>query len=207
METAEKKISVEQAANSVTVSVNPEVYPLDVIYGAAFVYIDRAYVLLDRGDDQHVTVTLTARSPSDYATLTALGGAFANELLTQALRATIAKKTQKIRELVINRALYSAIDAGGAPGATVLDDDDDDLSFLDDPLGIAVPWEEKYEGGAADSQPAGDAAPAADGDDDLAFLDAPLGEGDDPLGLDKSWDGETAPADDAASQPETKDKP
>ena len=156
-------IAVDAGRNAVTVAVNPDVYNLDTIYAASFVYIDRAFVLLDRADDNHVAVTLTARIALDEAALTVLGGEFANELLTQALRETIAKKTQKVRELVINRALYSSLDTGEA--GDVGADEDDDLEFLDDPLGIAVPWEEKYEGDAAEKTEAGAADDAASEED------------------------------------------
>jgi His-Xaa-Ser system protein HxsD len=148
-----ENIVVDAANNRVSVAVNPAVYPLDVIYGAGFIYVDRAFVILDRIDPDHVLVTLTARRASDEQALRDLGGAFANELLTQALRETIARKTQKIRELVINRALYSTLDSGGGGGEMDFEEEDD-LEFLDDPLGIAVPWEEKFEG-------EGEAVPAA----------------------------------------------
>lgn len=154
-----ENIQVDAGQNRVTVAVNPAVYPLDVIYGASFVYVDRAFVMLDRRDDNHVLVSLTARLKSDEDALRNLAGAFANELLTQALRETIAKKTQKIRELVINRALYSTLDSGGAGGGMDFEEEDD-LEFLDDPLGIAVPWEEKFEG-----EGTGAAAPQAKAED------------------------------------------
>ncbi len=142
-------IQVDVDKNMVAVAVNAEMYPLDVIYGASFVYVDRAFVLLDKINDTRVSVTMTAREKSDEEALRSLGGELANELLTQALRETIAKKTQKIRELVINRALYSTLDSGGGD---VDFDDEDDLEFLDDPLGIAVPWEEKFEGEATEGE-------------------------------------------------------
>lgn len=164
LENQVENIQVDAARNVVTVAVNPDVYPLDVIYGASFVYVDRAFVMLDRRDDNHVLVSLTARTARDEDGLQSLGGAFANELLTQALRESIAKKTQKIRELVINRALYSTLDSGGAGDMDF--EEEDDLEFLDDPLGIAVPWEEKFEG-------EGVAADAADVDAVDAPADAP----------------------------------
>ena len=35
----------------------------------------------------------------------------------------------------------------------VLQSDDEDLDFLDDPLGIAVPWEEKFDKGEKSDTP------------------------------------------------------
>lgn len=119
------------------------IYPLDVIYGAAYVFIDRAYVLLGKVDDK-ITVEIAAKNAgtSDDA-LRAMVGDFGNELLSQALRKKITRDNQQILETIVSQAL------AGATGAMVPsefddDDDDDDLDFLDDPLGIAVPWEERF---------------------------------------------------------------
>jgi len=37
--------------NQIAWSINPKIYPLDVVYQAAFVFIDRAYMLLDVAAD------------------------------------------------------------------------------------------------------------------------------------------------------------
>ena len=42
--------------------VASELYPLEALYGAAYVFIDRCYVLLDRVDDKNFSVVLTSRS-------------------------------------------------------------------------------------------------------------------------------------------------
>ena len=73
--------------------------------------------------------------------LQALSGEFGNELLSQALRRKVVKQNSKIIEEIVTQAI------AGAAGATLPQDfmeEDDDLDFLDDPLGIAVPWEEKF---------------------------------------------------------------
>jgi His-Xaa-Ser system protein HxsD len=141
-------------------------YPLDVIYGAAYIFIDRCYVLLGRVDDS-ITVELAAKdgTTSDDA-LRLMAGEFGNELLSQALRKRIIRDNQNILETIVSQAL------AGATGAMVPsefdDDDDDDLDFLDDPLGIAVPWEERFKKrGAAPAQAGpdteGEAGPADSG--------------------------------------------
>ncbi len=162
----EKKQSItwDIEAGSVFVSVNQRVYPLEVVMGAAFVFIDRAYVLLDRESGQAGRIFVTLRpqtSGAGQADLERLGGLFANELLTQALRYKIAQRTLRMRELIVNRALYATMDT--TTSQEVPFEEEDDLEFLDDPLGIAVPWEEKY---AADegkkdaaAQPAQEAEP------------------------------------------------
>jgi len=125
----------------IILALDKRLYPLDVIYGAAYVVIDRAYILLDKDAQGRTLVRIDTKEESDDDGLRALAGEFANELLSQALRRKITQQNKGIIEAIVNQAI------GGATGAMlpgVLDDDDDDLDFLDDPLGIAVPWEEKF---------------------------------------------------------------
>jgi len=122
------------------VALERNLYPLDVIYGAAYVLIDRAYLLLDRrASDGRITVRIESRDGADESALRALVGEFSNELLNQALRRKITRQNKVELEAIVTQAL------AGATGALLPGDmDDDDLDFLDDPLGIAVPWEEKF---------------------------------------------------------------
>lgn len=126
----------------VTVPVDTALYPLDVIYGAAYVLMDRAYVLLTPADDGGVHVRLSGREPLDDEGLRRLGGEFANELTNQALRATLDESGRKIREYIVAKAHFfhdqGGYDVKSLLDATMLE------AFDDDPLDIAVPWEEKY---------------------------------------------------------------
>lgn len=127
---------------SVRFLVAAELYPLEALYGAAYVFIDRCYVLLDRADETHFSVVLTNRSAdADAAQLRDLVGEFANELLSCAWRHKIAQENRSIIEATTMQAISGAM---GPPSL-------DDLAALDfseepfeDPLGIAVSWEDKY---------------------------------------------------------------
>ena len=123
-------------------SLDEGLYPLDVIYGAAYIFIDRAYVLLGRNGDQ-VTVEFAAKDEdTDEAALRAIAGDFGNELLSQALRRRITQENQGILETIVSQALAGA--TGAVVPSAFEDEGEDDLDFLDDPLGIAVPWEERF---------------------------------------------------------------
>ncbi len=133
--------------NAAVLSLDAGVYPIDVVYGAAYALIDRAYVLLDKesradGKGSRFLVHLRGKAKLDEAGVQALSGEFGNELLSQALRRKVVKQNGKLIEEIVTQAI------AGATGASLpqdfVDDDDDDLDFLDDPLGIAVPWEEKF---------------------------------------------------------------
>ena len=149
---------------TVQIEFDESLYPKDAIYGAAYVFIDRCYVHLDRAAsdsssraaDKRVRVTLRAKSGA-LADGQALAGELQNELLSQAWRLSIAADNRQLIESITARAL------GGAAGPPGLDEllamDIDEATAFDDPLGIAMSWEEKYKKkGAADE---GEASPAA----------------------------------------------
>lgn len=131
---------------SVTVPVDPRVYPLEVVYGAAYSLMDRAYVLLSSEDDGRIQVQLAGKTALDEDGLRRLGGEFANELVDQALRTTLDESGRKIREYIVAKAHYFH-DEGGRDVRSLLDSAMLE-AFDDDPLDIAVPWEEKYGDGS-----------------------------------------------------------
>jgi His-Xaa-Ser system protein HxsD len=136
--------TLDPATATMTLSLDVGLYPRDVLYAAAYVFLDRAYVLLDRSGDRYL-VHLRGKQALDEATLRAMAGEFANELLAQALRLRVVRQNQKLIEDIASLAIAGA--AGGAVrgDASALVDlqDPGDDGFLDDPLGIAVPWEAK----------------------------------------------------------------
>jgi His-Xaa-Ser system protein HxsD len=139
-------------------------YPTDSILGTAYVFTDRCYVLLDGPSDGKIKVSLTAKNGTSPEAFSTIAGEFQNELLAQALRRHVAERHEKVREIIVARALFGAapeLAPASSPDAAQLGVDpkyvpssEDD--FLEDPLGIALPWEEKYGGpaGAAAALPA-----------------------------------------------------
>jgi len=113
------------------VKVNPKIYPLDVIYSAAYSMLDKAYVLLSGDAETEVIVSI---KPKDN-TSTNLADEFTSELLNWAVYKTQSEKNADIRKAIIQRALLTN-------GFNEEEKDDD--NYLDDPEGIAIPWEEKY---------------------------------------------------------------
>src|ERR1700676_5308021 len=109
--------SVDDAARSVELRVDASVYPLDALYAASYVFIDRCYVFLDRPDEGHYRVHLSwKKGEAPGGALRALGGEFMNELLSCAWRAKIAHESRTIIETATTSAL------AGAMGPPSLDD-------------------------------------------------------------------------------------
>jgi His-Xaa-Ser system protein HxsD len=136
--------TVNAKKNEVKWDIGTSTYPMDAVYGASYVFCDRCYVYLDKTADRRIVIVLQGKETLNRADLESLAGEFSNELLHQVLRTRIAKRTGKVREMIIGRALFSAEGATDDYGADDYDDLGDDADYLDDPLGIAVPWEEKY---------------------------------------------------------------
>lgn len=127
---------------SVSLTCAAAIYPLEALYGAAYVFIDRCFVLLDKPDAEHFRVTLSAKKPpAEEATLQQWIGEFANELLSCAWRHQITQDNRAIIEAVTSQALSSAM---GPPSLDELASFDFSEEPFEDPLGIAMSWEEKY---------------------------------------------------------------
>lgn len=132
----------ELADHAVRLCVDESAYGLDAVYGAAFTFLDRAFVFLDRADEGQVRVTLTDKSgAADVGALRAMVGEFANELLACAWRKRITEAHRETLEAVTMRAISGAM---GPPSLEELADFDFTEELFEDPLGIALNWEEKH---------------------------------------------------------------
>ena len=141
--------TLDATTSTLTLSLDIGLYPRDVLYAAAYVFLDRAYVLLDRQDARFV-VHFRAKRAVDEPGLRAMAGEFENELLAQALRHQVVDANQRIIEDVVAVAIAGAAGdpPGDAPleGAPLIDPGDPEDGFVADPLGIARPWEPEKQG-------------------------------------------------------------
>jgi His-Xaa-Ser system protein HxsD len=166
------------------IELDEGLYARDAIYGAAYVFLERCYLFLERAGDGRVRVRLRGRAEGSTAEdARVLAGELGNEALAQAWRRRIAEERRVIIETIAARALAGA---AGPPG---LDDllamDIGDETAFEDPLGIAMSWEEKYakkkpdRAGAEEKapEPAPAAAPAAADPAATSAADPPAGEG------------------------------
>lgn len=130
-----------QGSDALVVELDEALYPKDAVYGAAYVFIDRCYVRLDRPAPGRISVRLKPKA-SVETPLADLAGELENELLGQAWRRLLVEENRRLVETVTTQALAGA---AGPPGLDeLLEMDVDDQAAFDDPLGIAMSWEEKY---------------------------------------------------------------
>jgi His-Xaa-Ser system protein HxsD len=134
--------TIDSTNRAIQLTVDESVYPVDAVYGAAYIFIDRSYVLIDRPGPTRFRVTLTSkRDDVDAAALRAMVGEFANELLSCAWRYRITKENLANIETMTAQAIAGAM---GPPSLDELAAFDFSAQAFEDPLGIATSWEEKY---------------------------------------------------------------
>lgn len=142
------EFKINKDLGSVTLEINPEVYSLDVVYSAAYSYTRDNYILLDKSG-KNILVEIKPKEVSD---LSVLGKEFLNSLIRFEVYKQNSDDSKDLRYLFLQRALMINSPPEGSEtlsadeGSDDLDDFDlDDLDdMIDDPDGIAVPWEEKY---------------------------------------------------------------
>ena len=134
--------------------VKQSLFDKHVLLRVAYSFIDDYYVYLDAKSDDEWIIKLKLKNNSPVKNLEKLEGEFRNALVNETFREALLTKTQAVKEMIVARALYGADNtqrANDMPDSnTVMQNKDfsyieeemDD--YLEDPLGIAVPWEEKY---------------------------------------------------------------
>lgn len=125
-------MEINKKEGYVLISINPKIYPLDVVYSAAYVLLDKAYVVIDGDPEEEIIVEIRAKEKK--GDIEEIGHELNNELINYAVYKTQSEKNQPIRQAIIQRALLT----NNFEATT------DTTDYIDDPEGIAVPWEEKY---------------------------------------------------------------
>jgi len=106
------------------IELNPKIYPLSVVFKAAYVLTERAYMIVD-GDPKTKLVVKMKAKKGGIAQLTV---DFNDQLLNYSVYENQSKKNANLREEMLKRALL-----------TNIKDD-----YKEDKDQIFVPWEEKY---------------------------------------------------------------
>ncbi|RKX96851.1 MAG: hypothetical protein DRP54_09725 [Spirochaetes bacterium] len=97
-------IKVNDKEGFATISINPEVYSLPIIYSAAYVFLDKAYIVLDKENGRIVAYL----KPKENQNIQTLAMDFCNELLNYAHYSQRVKENHEITKMIIQRALFSA---------------------------------------------------------------------------------------------------
>lgn len=110
MEKRNTKIKVDNKNKAVLVEINTKIYPLPIIYQAADVFIDRAYVFLDGDPRRKVNVII---KPMDgNANLKTIAGEFNNELVNYSAYFVRRQMNKELIEAMMRRAFQTTSEKG-----------------------------------------------------------------------------------------------
>jgi His-Xaa-Ser system protein HxsD len=84
-------------------------YGLEVLFAAAYVFLDRAYIFFDGEPKGTVRITFEPKAETSPEKMQALFGDFKNELLAVRVRNTIAERNKVVREYIVSSVLGSAV--------------------------------------------------------------------------------------------------
>lgn len=127
----------------VSFTLDEAIYPRDAVYGAAYLFVDRAYVFLTRPADDRIEIRLKPKEDTDKDGLEKLAGEYANELLNQVVRVRVGESTAQIREYYMAKAFFADSNQTSID-ALLAELDAEELE--EDPLEISVPWEDSSNG-------------------------------------------------------------
>ena len=95
-------LEIDRNEGVVKVAVNPKIYNLSVIYGAAHAFTRDNYVLIDGDAEIEIIIEL---KPIQTTNLEELGRKFCNRLLSYQVHRQKMKENETIRNLILYKAL------------------------------------------------------------------------------------------------------
>jgi His-Xaa-Ser system protein HxsD len=122
----------------VSFTLDEEIYPREAILGAAYLFVDRCFVFLNRPGDKQIEVRLKCKNSTSAEALEQMAGDFANSLLDQVVRFHVSERTGRLREYTMARAFFTT------PAQASIDQllaELDAEEMMEDDLEIAVPWQ------------------------------------------------------------------
>lgn len=127
---------MKKQENKIVVFLSSKLYSLEAVYGAAYVFLDRAYVYLEEAPESKIKATLKSKNKLAGKESEGLKDEFLNELLNFSLREQISKSNKKIREYIVARAL-SAASAAVIPERRPMGQEDNQRRKLSEGI---IPW-------------------------------------------------------------------
>ena len=136
-------LEINKKEGCVLISVNPKIYPVDVVLSSAYIFTDSCYVLVDGDPNEEIIVELRPKDKKE--SIEKIGRNFNNELINYANYAVQAIKNERLREAILNRVLLtnSVENVEDIIPDDYLEKEAKPWKF-DDPEKIATPWDEKY---------------------------------------------------------------
>jgi len=130
-----ENFTIDKKSKTVTIHINPKIFPLEIIYSAAYVLLNKAHAIIDGDPEKKITVKLKLKKGGS---LNDLVHEFNDELVNYSMYVVQASRTSGIRQAIINRAL------GVLEEEEEYDEEEENeeagFDSSEDPLGISKPW-------------------------------------------------------------------
>lgn len=97
--------NIEIHKNFAIISINPKLYPLSVIYSAAYWLLDRVHVIIDGDPDTEILVEIRPKKDLKEIDLKEIGYEFNDELINYSVYTVQATRNKRLREVIIEHAL------------------------------------------------------------------------------------------------------
>lgn len=101
-----KKKTNNKKEKWVKLIVDTKVYPLSTIYAAGYIFLDKAYIFLDKGTKNKIIIWLSPKNKK--ISISKLKGDFYNELINYAHYFDRVEKNAEVAKMIMQRALFSA---------------------------------------------------------------------------------------------------
>ncbi|MGB9707514.1 MAG: His-Xaa-Ser system protein HxsD [Microgenomates group bacterium] len=163
----QKEIKIQNKKDlEIKIILETKIYPLEAIYLSAYNFIDKAYVFLDGDPNDKIIIELKLKPDiKQFKNAKELEKEFMNELIHETLRYQISQENQVLREFIIGTALLGSL-SQLKPSEQFFEDverikkeiineiekneeksveeNEENNEIFEDPLGIAIPWEQKF---------------------------------------------------------------
>lgn len=97
--------SVDKEQNKVILSINPKIHKLEIIFSAAYTFIDSNYVIVEGDPEEEIIVQLIPKDKKND--LEKLAKDFNNELINYEFYTAQTIKNEPIREAIIRRVFQT----------------------------------------------------------------------------------------------------
>ena len=99
-----ESIELHPERNFALVSVNPKIYSLGVVFSAAYVLLEKAFVVIDGNPDEQVIVSLR---PKKGRGIRAIADEFNEQLVNFAVNFDQSGRTRALREEFVKQAFLA----------------------------------------------------------------------------------------------------
>jgi len=101
----DKNIAIDNDEGCVKLKINESIYNIRAINAAAYAFLDKAYIIIDRENSEKIAVCLY---PKENISIKNLGLEFYNELVSYRHYFDSQKENSETIKMIVERAVFSA---------------------------------------------------------------------------------------------------